>query len=277
MHMRWLGLFWVLAIAPAYAEPSYSFGAVPVRSPILTAQYWNPILRYVSQKTGVTLLLKVARTGPESTAAVARAEYDFAWTNHIFKPSTEPVGYQVILRPRTDALTSQIVTLEGASVKHLADLQGQAVGFASKAAFVGYAVPMDHLIRQNIAVTPLFGGNQEGIMGQLKAGRVVAAAVNSLVMRGFAAREGMRYSVIWESQPFLDIPIAVHPRVPRAVADAVRDAFANMSKDPEGLRVQEAAAQIIGEKPPYGFQPASQKDYRNQIDLYRNTLVKDFE
>ncbi|MBI5753169.1 MAG: phosphate/phosphite/phosphonate ABC transporter substrate-binding protein [Hydrogenophilales bacterium] len=277
MPMRLLWVLLGLAVLPVRAETVYSFGAVPVRSPVLTAQYWNPILNYVSQKAGVTLLLKVARTGTESTAAITRGEYDFAWTNHIFKPTTASVGYQVILRPRTEALTSQIVTLEGSTIRRLADLQGQTVGFPSKAAFVGYAVPMDHLIRQGITVSPMFGGNQEGIMGQLKAGKVAAAAVNNLVMRGFAAREGLRYSVIWESQPYHDVPIAAHPRVPRAVVMAVQKAFADMGKDPEGIRVQEASAQIIGEKPPYGFQPASQKEFQNYMYLYRHSVVKDLE
>ena len=47
---------------PAAAE-SYSFGVIPQRSAVLTAQYWNPILDYAGRKAGVELLLKVARSG----------------------------------------------------------------------------------------------------------------------------------------------------------------------------------------------------------------------
>ena len=32
-----------------------SFGAIIWRSPTLTAQFWNPILRYVSERSGVPL------------------------------------------------------------------------------------------------------------------------------------------------------------------------------------------------------------------------------
>src|SRR3989442_11497915 len=42
-----------------------SFGVIIWRSPTLTAQFWNPILRYVSDKSRVSLHLKVAPTGPE--------------------------------------------------------------------------------------------------------------------------------------------------------------------------------------------------------------------
>ena len=48
-----------------------SFGVIIWRSPILTAQFWNPIIRYVSEKSGVPLQLKVAQTGPEHTAMSA--------------------------------------------------------------------------------------------------------------------------------------------------------------------------------------------------------------
>lgn len=275
--MRFLLLCLMLAALPVRAGEVYSFGVLSQRSAVLTAQYWNPILDYVGRKAGIVLQLKITRTAPESNAAIARGDYDFVYSNTIFLPATSAPGYQVILRPRTDAIAGQIVALEESPVRQLADLKDQVVGFPSKAAFVGYAVPMDHLIRQGIAVSPVFGGNQEGVMGQLKAGKVMAAGVNSHVMRAFAARENIRYKVLWESQPFHNLPVAVHPRVPKAVAEAVQKTLADMGKDAEGAKLMEASAQVIGEKPPLGFQVASQKDYQNYLDFYRHTVVKDIE
>lgn len=265
-------------IAPSsHAAERYSFGVLSQRSALLTAQHWNPILDYVERKSGIRLELKVARTGQESSAAAARGDYDFVYSNHIFKPEMAQANYQVILRPRTEAITGQIVVLEDAPVRSLEDLDGKEVGFPSLAAFVGYAVPMDALLRRNIKVTPVFGGNQEGIMGQLKAGRVIAAGVNNQVMKAFAARENLRYRVLWESPPYLNLPIAVHPRVPAVVAQAVQAAFDGMDEDPEGRRVLAEAAQIISQKPPFGFRRATPADYRSYYDFYRDTVVKDFK
>src|SRR5512135_1845924 len=183
----------MLAFPVQGSEAVYSFGVLSQRSAVLTAEYWNPILDYVSRKAGVVLRLKVTRTAPESNTAIAQGEYDFVYSNTVFLPSTSAPGYQVILRPKAEAISGQIVTLEDSPVKTLADLDGREVGFPSKAAFVGYALPMDYLLRQGIAVTAVFGGNQEGIMGQLKAGKVIAAGVNNQVMRSYALREGLRY------------------------------------------------------------------------------------
>lgn len=266
----------VLSAGAAFAE-AYSFGVLSQRSAVLTAQYWNPILDHVQRKTGVPLALKVARTAPESNNATEKGDYDFVYSNTIFLPKMAQAGYQVILRPRDEAIAGQIVTLADSPIRQLKDLNGREVGFPSQAAFVGYAVPMDQLLREGIGVVPVFGGNQEGIMGQLKAGRVLAAGVNNQVMKAFAAREGIQYRVLWESKPFHNLPIAVHPRVPRPVVEAVRLAIDGMAADPEGKSVLEAAAQIIGQKPPYGFQASSQDDYRSYVDFYKHTLVKDIK
>jgi hypothetical protein len=51
-----------------------SLGVLSLIAPTLTAQFWNPILRYVSDKSGVPLQLKVAQSGPEHTAMVRRGE-----------------------------------------------------------------------------------------------------------------------------------------------------------------------------------------------------------
>ncbi len=263
------------ATALAKADANYSFGVLSQRSAVLTAQYWNPILGYVQSKTGVTLFLKLARTAPDSNTATERGEYDFVYSNTIFQPKMAQANYQVILRPRDEAIAGQIVTLADSPIQSLQDLAGKEVGFPSFAAFVGYAVPMDQLLRENISVTPVFGGNQEGIIGQLKAGRVIAAGVNSQVMKAFAARENLPYRVLWESQLFLNIPIAAHPRVPLTVVDAVKAALDGMDNDAEGANILAASAAVIKQKPPFGFRASSLADYQSYIDFYQHTLVKD--
>ncbi len=270
-------LFGVMVSVMAQAAENYSFGVLSQRSPVLTAQFWNPILDYAGNKAGVNLLLKVARTAPESNDATERGEFDFVYSNTIFQPKMAAAGYQVILRPRDEAITGQIVTLAGSPIQTLKDLHGREVGFPSLAAFVGYAVPMDQLLRENIKVTPVFGGNQEGIIGQLKAGKVIAAGVNNQVMRAFSQRENVKYRVLWESAQFHNLPIAVHPRVPKKVADAVRNAIDGMDKDPIGRKVLETSAQVLSQKPPYGFRGSSSADYQSYTDFYRDTLVKDIK
>lgn len=270
----------LVCLAPLNAaadNEKYIFGVLPQRSAILLAEYWNPILDYVHKKSGITLIFKTVRTSHESNLAIGKGEYDFVYSNHIFEPSLANVGYRVILRPRMDALTGQIVVLDASPIQTLKELEGQPVGFSSLSAFAGYAVPMDKLLQEGIKVSPVFCGNQEGTMSQLKLGKVVSAGVNSDVMRSFAKRENMKYRVIWESRPYQNMPIAVNPRVPGKVADIVKNTIAAMADDPEGMAVLQKSADLIKQPPPLGFVPSNQDDYQAYTDFFRHMLVKDME
>jgi phosphonate transport system substrate-binding protein len=250
-----------------------TFGINPQRNAALTVQYWNPILSYIARKSGVKLEIKVEKTGQDYSLKVGQGFYDFAYTNHIFNPVNAKVGYHVFARPEEDTIRGEIIVNDDSPVHKLEDLEGREVGFPSKVAFVAYAVTMDALLRRGVTVKPVFGANQEGIMAQLKGGKVVAAGVNSLIMRDFAQREKMKYRVIWHSQEFYNLPLVAHPRVPAKTVAAVRKAFVDMKTDPEGVKILETSAALIGQKPPYGFETSSDKEYRAQWDFYKTTVV----
>lgn len=261
--------------AQAMAGEARTFGVLNQRSAVLTARYWNPILQYVSHKTGVTLELKMGKTAPETSAMTGRGEFDFVYSNHIFTPANQPAGYRVFARPIEAMIQGQVVVPEYSPIKTLNDLDGKEIGFPSTAAFVGYAVPMNALLHARVTVKPVFAGNQEGIMGQMKAGRIVAAGVNSTVMRDYGRRENYRYRVLWTSEDYFNLPISAHPRVPEQEVAAVRDAFLGMARNPEGLKVLQASAEVIKQQPPYGFAVADNRDYRNYLHYFKTTLVRD--
>jgi phosphonate transport system substrate-binding protein len=253
---------------------SFSFGVISHRSPTLTAEFWNPILRYVSERSGVPLQLKVARTGPEHTAMVGRGQLDFLYSNHNFIKENQASGYRVFARPKEDPGRGELVVLEDSPIRALADLQGKEVVFPHTAAFLGYHLPMDALLRMGIQVTPLFAGNQEGAMGQLKARRTVAAGVNAEVMRAFAKREQIAYRVLWSSEAYLSLALSALPSVPDEKVKAVRDAFLQIADDPEGAKVLAGSAAVIKQTSPLRFVSAKDSDFDNMRQFYRTTLVK---
>jgi phosphonate transport system substrate-binding protein len=269
-------LLGVGATTGAHAQAqTLSFGVISQRSPVLTAQYWNPILRYVSGRSGVPLQLKLAKTGTDHAAAVGRGEFDILYSNHNFTRRNQRVGYTVFARPIDATIRGQLVVLASSPIRGLDALVGKEVAFPSNAAFVGYHVPMDALIRNGVNVVPRFAGNQEGAMGQLTSGRAAAASVNSKVMRDFATRENVDYRVIWNSEEFLNIPLSAHPSVPKDKVASVRAAFVAMVGDPEGVRILATSAALIRQLPPYGFVVANDAEYENVSRFYRNSLVKD--
>src|SRR3954471_21418973 len=139
--MKHAALMLVAAIAlnsqGAAAQQSYSFNVLNQRSIALTAQYWNPILTYVSRKSGVPLQLKLAKTAQEGNAIAEKGGYDFLYTNHFFTPERDGLGYKVIARPAGPGIRSQIVVPQDSPIGKLQDLDGKEVAFVSPDAFAG--------------------------------------------------------------------------------------------------------------------------------------------
>jgi len=262
------------SIAPA-KDPEFSFGVLNQRSPTPTAQYWNPILHYISEKSGVPLRLKMGKTAQETFVMTQRGEFDFIYSNHIFTVENRAAGYKVFARPDEKPVEGQLVVLADSPFHALLDLEGKDVAFPNPSAFLGYFLPMDALLRAAVKVKPLFSVNQEGAIGQLKAGRVDAVGVNSEVMREFARRENLKYRVLWASSGFLNLPLAARSTVPQQKVQAVKDAFVKMGSDPEGIRILHESSNFLKQKPLPGFVTATDKDYENVIHFYSVSRVKE--
>ena len=93
--------------------------------------------------------------------------------------------------------------------------------------------------------------------------------MNSEVMREYSNRMGYYYRTLWTSKPYLSMPVAAKPSVPKKSVEAVRGVLAGMINDPEGQRILLESAQIIGQKKVSGFALASDHQYKDQRGLYQ--------
>ncbi len=271
-----LALTWPLAAmaqAPAPAKP-YAFNVLNQRTAALTAEYWNPILTYVSKKSGVPLELKLSKNAREGNMIAEKGGYDFLYTNHFFTPEWDGLGFQVIARPVGPGLQSQIVVPSDSPARTFQDLEGKDVGFVSLDGFSGYYDPYDALLRAKVNVKVSITGNQEASVAQLKVGKIAAAGVNGLILERYARREGFAYRALWTSPLYPDLCIMAHKRVPADRIAAVRTALAEMSKDPEGRKVLETSAAVIKATGELGFVAAEDKEYDGYRTFFKNSLVK---
>lgn len=237
------------------------FGVLNQQSPLLTAERWNPILAYLTQASGIPLQLKMGRTVQETDAMMGRGEFDLVYTNHNFQREYDGV-YKVIARWGGEPIRGIIAVPEESPLRTLADLQGKRIAFPSKDAFVAYAVPKVALDAAGIRAEAVFAGNQEGALAQLKAQRVDAAAANSRFLLQYAEREGLRHRILYQSELYAELPVIVHPRVPREQAEALRRALVGMKNDPQ-------ATPLLSRLKFPGFEPAEEKDYDNVRRVYR--------
>lgn len=244
---------------------AYRFSPVNQYGLQLTAGYWNPIIDYVGERSGVRLQLKLGRTSADTTGYVLAREVDFAFTNHLFSPERDRMGWRVLARRDAPPVHGQIAVLEASPARTTADLRDADVGFPGPEAFVAYKVPYAHLLAEGVPVKVVFGGNMDSALTQLVIAKVAAVGGNSQLIDGFAKREGRRLRVLWSSEAYHDLALMCSPRVKPAEAEAVQKAFVGMLADANGRAVLEGASKAVGLSKATGFVTGTDHDY----DAYR--------
>ena len=260
------------ALAPGLAraeESGYRFSPVNQYDINLTAAYWNPIVSYVSEKSGVRLNLKIGRTSADTTSFVLAQEVEFVFSNHLFSPERDKLGWRVFGRRQTPPVHSQIVVPADSPITELAQLRGQEVAFAGPEALVGYKFAYAHLLAKGVDVKVVFGGNQNAALAQIFAGRVKAAGGNSQLIEGYVKRENKKVRVLWSSEPVYDLALMVSGKVPEKDLKAVSAAFFDMHKDPRGREILRQASSQVGLTADAYFIPSDGSEYANYRKFYQ--------
>ncbi|MFM1909150.1 MAG: hypothetical protein RLZZ591_2827 [Pseudomonadota bacterium] len=254
--------------APVQAQDNgvYRFSPVNQYGIELTASYWNPIIEYVSRKSGVKLQLKIGRTSADTTAYVLANEVEFVFSNHLFSPERDHLGWKVFGRRQTPPIHSQIVVLADSPIKKLDQLAQRSVGFPGPEALVAYKFSYAQLINRNIPIEVVFGGNMDGAFAQLASGKVQAVGANSQLTDGWSKREGKPVRVLWQSDPLYDLALMVSKNVPDTDLRAVSRAFLEMGNDPEGKRILASASELVKLPANSIFVPSTGAEYL----VYRN-------
>ena len=255
--------------ASVLAGETYRFSPVNQWDISKTASYWNPIIQYVSNRSGVKLELKIGRTSADTTSFVLADEVEFIFSNHMFSPERDGLGWRVFGRRNTPRLHSQIAVPEDSPVRRLEDLEGKTVVFAGPEAFIGYKVSAAELRSRNINFKTEFGGNQNAAFAQMFAGKAQATGSNSMLIEGYSNSEGRKFRILWTSEGYHDLALMVSKKVPEKEMKAVSQAFLGMHSDPLGREVLHEAARVVGLGKDAYFVPASEADYASYRRFYK--------
>lgn len=262
------------AVAPfgtalAQDVPVYRFSPVNQYGLELTARYWNPIIEYISSKSGVKLQLKIGRTSADTTAYVLANEVEFVFSNHLFSPDRDHLGWKVFARRQTPPIFSQIVVLADSPYQTLEQLANQAVAFPGPEALVAYKFSYAQFINRHIPVEVAFGGNMDGAFAQLASGRAKAVGANSQLTEGWVKREGKKLRVLWQSEPLYDLALMASRNVPDKDLKAVSRAFADMGRDVQGVKILAASGNLVGLMPDASFVASNGSEYTSYRNFYK--------
>lgn len=269
-------VFFTLPLAEtnaAEAAKVYQFSPVNQYGIEMTAGYWNPIINYISAKTGVHLQLKIGRTSADTTAYVLAKEVDFVFTNHLFSPERDKLGWRTLARRNTPPIYGQIVVLNESPIKKLEQLADQSVAFPGPEALVAYKYTYAHLLNEKIPVQVNFSGNHDGAFAQLVSGKAQAVGANSQLAEGWAKREGKQLRVLWQSEALHDLALMVAKHVPEDDAKAIQRAFIGMAQDPLGSKILQSASELVKLPASTVFIASNGSEYAAYRNFYQTAPV----
>ena len=255
--LLWLFFF---VSTPVHAE-TYTVGIVPQQAPAVLARNWTPLLQYLEHSSGVELHFKTAPSIPEFERRLAQGEYDFAYMNpyHYVVFSREP-GYRALAREKGTRLQGVVVVQKDSSINDISQLADKDLAFPAPASFAASVLPRMQLKKQGIAFTPHFVSSHDSVYysvarGIYPAGGGVVRTLNSAPAE---IRDQLR--ILWRTDSYSPHALAVNPRVPETVKQAVAKALYAMDSDPN-------AADILRNLNMKGWESGQDKDWDDLREL----------
>ncbi|WP_206201957.1 phosphate/phosphite/phosphonate ABC transporter substrate-binding protein [Terasakiella sp. SH-1] len=248
------------------SEKVFTFSVVPQQSASKTAAIWNPVLKYLGEKTGQKFKLSTAKNIPTFEKRLANGEADFSYMNpYHYTVFHERSGYNAIARAKDKRIKGIVVVRKDSPLGKLEELNGQTLAFPSPAAFAASVLPRGYLKANNINITPKYVSSHDSVYLNVMKGRMVAGGG---IMRTFnntkpEVREQLK--ILWTTKGYTPHAIAAHKRVDPKIVTAVQQALVDLSATEQGLA-------MVGKMKLKGFIKAQNEDWDDVRSLKLNQL-----
>jgi len=228
---------WALGLAGGVAaEPVYKVGVVPQFEARRLHQIWQPVLNYMEKETGYRFELVGSPTINAFEAEFLDGEFDFVYMNpyHLIMAS-KSVGYLPLVRDVGRELYGVLVVEKSGGINEVKELSGKIIAFPAPNA-LGASLQMRQELTDifKIEFSSRYVKTHDSVylnvlLGEASAGGGVQKTLDQ-------QKEPIRNSlrIIHRTTPVPPHPFAVHPRVPKQVADRVKKALLNLGASESG-------------------------------------------
>jgi phosphonate transport system substrate-binding protein len=231
-------LFCLLPFAAAAnpsVEPAYSFSVAPQFERRQLFRIWQPIVDDLQRRTGLRFELVTSLSVGDYDSDVKNGRYDFIYVNpHLMPLIEKQPGYQPLIRDSAP-LHGILVVRKDSPLQRVEDLRGKTLAVPSLAALAASLLLRAELDRD-------FGVKPQAIIAKTHSS-VFLHVVNGLADAGGSVQKALAeqdervrdsLKVLHRTRDVPSHPIAGHQRVPVKVREQVRQAFLEMSADPQG-------------------------------------------
>lgn len=230
-----LTLLLLTAPMSGMAEQALSFGIVPQQAASKLARLWAPILKHLSDESGVQLSFRTAPDIPEFERRVLAGDYDIAYMNpYHYTVFHETPGYRVFARQGDKRIRGIIVAPRNSPITSLNELEGKTLAFPAPAAFAASVLPRAELKARDITIEPRYVSSHDSVYRAVAKGLYPAGGGIERTLANVDERTRAQLKVIWRTEAYTPHAIAAHPRVPSDTINAVLKAMVEMRESDQG-------------------------------------------
>ena len=255
-------LIFILNISTLLAAETYTVGVVPQFNIRQIERIWQPILKEVSVRSGVTLKLNASTSIPAFEKEFESGEFHFAYMNPYHAiVANQQQGYTPILRDLGKRLFGIIVVHKDSPITDIKQIDGKKVAMPAPNALGAALLPRAEFANKfNIKPKISYVRSHDSVflntaMGISDAGGAVMATFNR---QPEEVRNQLR--ILYKTGDVPKHPITVHPSVPADVAKRVKAAFLELGSSSEGKA-------LLSKIPMKKIGSTKLKDYQMLIDM----------
>lgn len=231
------------------AEGEVVFAISPMASPVSTLSGYYDFIKYLTEETGIDVILKQRRKYAEINTLLKNGDAQFAYTcTGAYLSGRKEFGLEVLAVPVVKGRTtynSYIIVNRKSTDQNFSDLKGKVFAFTDPLSMSGKIYPTYLLETFAAAADEFFGktfytSSHEKSVESVAYGLADGAAVDSLIFKDMErmndpAIEGVR--IIQVSPPYGMPPIVVSPGTDKAVKQLILSTLLKMKDDPRGIEI----------------------------------------
>ena len=203
-----------LSLCSVAQAEEYTFGIVPQQSSKKLARLWGPVLKKLSEDSGLTLKFSTAKDIPTFEQRLADGEYDFAYMNpYHFTVFNKSPGYAALAHQSDKEINGIIVVKKDSAMAELEELSGKTLAFPSPAAFAATILPQANLNKMGVDFKPKYVSSHDSVYLAIARGLMPAGGgiVRTFNNTDPAIREKLR--ILWKSDGYTPHAFAAHPDI----------------------------------------------------------------
>jgi len=223
------------AAANPPAEPTYSFSVAPQFERRKLFSIWQPIVDDLQRRTGQRFELVTSLSVGEYDSDAKNGRYDFIYVNPYMMPLIDKQpGYQPLIRDGAP-LRGILVVRKDSPLQRVEDLRDKTLAVPSMSALGASLLLRAELDRDfGVKTRPIIAKTHSSVFLHVVNGMADAGGSVQKALAEQDERIRNSLKVLHQTRDVPSHPIAGHPRVPLKVREQVRQAFLEMSADPQG-------------------------------------------